>query len=108
MDLIAGQYDANDSALRRTVERIKDALEPVGILAPASRASGRRPALTARHGAHIAPTEEPFLAINSRSLSTLFVLVRGVSGSDAAAQNSVSGELLIRGLWVRSPRGPPR
>ncbi len=34
MDLIADQYDANDSALRRTVERIKDALDPAGILAP--------------------------------------------------------------------------
>ncbi len=33
MDLIAEQYDAHDSALRRTVERIKDALDPVGILA---------------------------------------------------------------------------
>jgi 4-cresol dehydrogenase (hydroxylating) len=34
MDLIADQYAANDSALRRTVERIKDALDPRGILAP--------------------------------------------------------------------------
>jgi 4-cresol dehydrogenase (hydroxylating) len=34
MDLIADQYDANDSALRRTVERIKGALDPQGILAP--------------------------------------------------------------------------
>jgi 4-cresol dehydrogenase (hydroxylating) flavoprotein subunit len=37
MDLIADQYDANDSAPRRTVERIKDALDPAGILDPASR-----------------------------------------------------------------------
>jgi 4-cresol dehydrogenase (hydroxylating) len=34
MDLIAEQYDANDSALRRTMGRIKDALDPNGILAP--------------------------------------------------------------------------
>jgi 4-cresol dehydrogenase (hydroxylating) len=34
MDLIGDQYAANDSALRRTVERIKDALDPRGILAP--------------------------------------------------------------------------
>ena len=34
MDLIADQYDANDSALRRIVESIKDALDPHGILAP--------------------------------------------------------------------------
>ncbi|GAA2216299.1 FAD-binding oxidoreductase [Nonomuraea monospora] len=33
MDLVADQYDANDSALRRTVERIKEALDPQGILA---------------------------------------------------------------------------
>ncbi len=37
MDLIAEQYDAHDSALRRTVERIKDALDPVGILALGKR-----------------------------------------------------------------------
>ena len=42
----------------------------------------------------MAPTEEPFLAINSRSSSTLLALVRGVTGSDAAAQKSVSGKLL--------------
>jgi hypothetical protein len=47
MDLIADQYDANDSALRRTVEHIKDALDPAGILAPTSGASGRPAALTA-------------------------------------------------------------
>jgi len=56
MDLIADQYDANDSALRRTVERIKDALDPAGTLAPASRASGRPAGLTAPtwrpHSAH--------------------------------------------------------
>ncbi|TIC80234.1 FAD-binding oxidoreductase [Nocardioides sp. GY 10127] len=34
MDLVADQYDANDSALRRTVGRIKDALDPLGVLAP--------------------------------------------------------------------------
>jgi FAD/FMN-containing dehydrogenase len=34
MDLIADQYDANDSAPRSTVERIKDALDPAGIFVP--------------------------------------------------------------------------
>jgi len=34
MDLIADQYATNDSALRRTTERIKDALDPQGILSP--------------------------------------------------------------------------
>lgn len=34
MDLVAEQYDANDHALRHTVERIKEALDPLGILAP--------------------------------------------------------------------------
>jgi 4-cresol dehydrogenase (hydroxylating) len=34
MDLIADQYDVNDSALRRMVESIKAALDPRGILAP--------------------------------------------------------------------------
>jgi hypothetical protein len=47
VDLIADQYDANDSALRRTVERIKDALDPAGIRGPAGRASGLPAALTA-------------------------------------------------------------
>jgi hypothetical protein len=40
MDLIADQYDANDSALRRTVERIKDALD--------------RPASSPRQAGHLA------------------------------------------------------
>jgi 4-cresol dehydrogenase (hydroxylating) len=51
MDLIADQYNAHDSALRRTVERIKGALDPTGILAPGKQgiwparpASGRSPA----------------------------------------------------------------
>jgi hypothetical protein len=47
MDLIADQYDAGDSALRRTVASIKDARDPTGILAPTRRASGRPAALTA-------------------------------------------------------------
>ncbi|WP_403022256.1 FAD-binding oxidoreductase [Salinibacterium sp. GXW1014] len=34
MDLVAEQYDFNDHALRRTQERIKDALDPNGILSP--------------------------------------------------------------------------
>lgn len=34
MDLVADCYDADDSALRRTVERIKDALDPSGVLSP--------------------------------------------------------------------------
>jgi 4-cresol dehydrogenase (hydroxylating) flavoprotein subunit len=34
MDLIAEQYDANDSALRRLTETIKDAVDPQGILSP--------------------------------------------------------------------------
>jgi 4-cresol dehydrogenase (hydroxylating) len=45
MDLIADQYDAHGSALRRTVERIKDALDPAGILAPGKQGiwpAGRR------------------------------------------------------------------
>jgi 4-cresol dehydrogenase (hydroxylating) len=34
MDLVAEQYDFNDHALRRTQERVKDALDPKGILSP--------------------------------------------------------------------------
>jgi 4-cresol dehydrogenase (hydroxylating) len=34
MDLVAEQYDFNDHALRRFNERIKDALDPNGILSP--------------------------------------------------------------------------
>jgi hypothetical protein len=74
MDLIADQYDANDSALRRTVERIKDALDPAGIHAPGKQ--GIWPARRADR-AHIAPTEEPFLDITNRASSMLFALIRG-------------------------------
>ncbi|MGW0575839.1 FAD-binding protein [Streptomyces sp. NPDC002143] len=34
MDLVADQYDFNDHALGRLIERIKDAIDPRGILAP--------------------------------------------------------------------------
>jgi 4-cresol dehydrogenase (hydroxylating) len=34
MDLVAGTYDFNDHALRRLNERVKNALDPAGILAP--------------------------------------------------------------------------
>jgi len=34
MDLVADQYDFNDHAMRRFTERLKDAMDPVGILAP--------------------------------------------------------------------------
>jgi 4-cresol dehydrogenase (hydroxylating) flavoprotein subunit len=34
MDEIAGQYDFNDHAARRFNERLKDALDPNGILSP--------------------------------------------------------------------------
>jgi 4-cresol dehydrogenase (hydroxylating) flavoprotein subunit len=34
MDLVAAQYDFNDHALMRLSERIKDALDPAGILSP--------------------------------------------------------------------------
>ena len=34
MDLIASQYDYNDHAMMRFNERIKDTLDPDGILAP--------------------------------------------------------------------------
>jgi len=34
MDLVADQYDFNDHVMRRFTERLKDAIDPVGILAP--------------------------------------------------------------------------
>jgi 4-cresol dehydrogenase (hydroxylating) len=34
MDVVAGTYDFNDHALLRLNERVKNALDPVGILAP--------------------------------------------------------------------------
>src|SRR5699024_4891689 len=34
MDVVGDQYDFNNHALRRTQERIKDALDPAGILSP--------------------------------------------------------------------------
>ena len=34
MDLVADSYDFNDHALRRLNERVKDALDPNGIVAP--------------------------------------------------------------------------
>jgi len=34
MDLVAGSYDYNDHALRRLNERVKDALDPNGVIAP--------------------------------------------------------------------------
>ncbi|MDQ1042373.1 hypothetical protein [Streptomyces sp. V4I2] len=34
MDLVADQYDFNDHAMRRFTEKLKDAIDPVGILAP--------------------------------------------------------------------------
>jgi 4-cresol dehydrogenase (hydroxylating) len=34
MDLIAGTYDFNDHAMRRLNEKVKDVLDPNGILAP--------------------------------------------------------------------------
>jgi 4-cresol dehydrogenase (hydroxylating) len=49
MDLIAEQYDANDSSLRRLTETIKDAVDPSGILSPGkqgiwpARSPGSRP-----------------------------------------------------------------
>jgi hypothetical protein len=63
--------------------------------------STRRP-----HRAHTAPTEGPFSAIASRSQQTVFALLKGEFDAEDAGQESVSGELLIRGLWVRAPRGP--
>ena len=42
MDLVADQLDFNDHIQRRVSEKIKDALDPNGILSPASRASGPR------------------------------------------------------------------
>jgi 4-cresol dehydrogenase (hydroxylating) len=46
MDLVADRYDASGSALRRTVTRLKDALDPHGILAPGKQGiwpGGARP-----------------------------------------------------------------
>jgi 4-cresol dehydrogenase (hydroxylating) flavoprotein subunit len=34
MDLVADQFDFNDHALRRFNQRLKDALDPRGILSP--------------------------------------------------------------------------
>jgi 4-cresol dehydrogenase (hydroxylating) len=34
MDLVADSYGFNDHALRRLNERVKDALDPNGIIAP--------------------------------------------------------------------------
>jgi 4-cresol dehydrogenase (hydroxylating) flavoprotein subunit len=34
MDAVAATYDFNDHALRRLNERVKDALDPAGIIAP--------------------------------------------------------------------------
>ena len=34
MDLVASTYDFNNGALRRLNERVKDALDPNGIIAP--------------------------------------------------------------------------
>jgi 4-cresol dehydrogenase (hydroxylating) len=34
MDLVADQFDFNDHAQRRLNEKLKDALDPNGILAP--------------------------------------------------------------------------
>ena len=34
MDVVAGTFDYGDHALRRLNERVKDALDPNGILAP--------------------------------------------------------------------------
>lgn len=39
MDLIADRYDAGGSALRRTVEKIKNAVDPVGVLSPGKQGS---------------------------------------------------------------------
>jgi 4-cresol dehydrogenase (hydroxylating) flavoprotein subunit len=47
MDLVAEQYDFNDHAQRRFNERLKDALDPDGILAPGKQGiwpAGMRPA----------------------------------------------------------------
>jgi 4-cresol dehydrogenase (hydroxylating) len=47
MDLVAGTYDFNGHALRRLNERVKDALDPNGIVAPGKSGiwpKGRRPA----------------------------------------------------------------
>jgi hypothetical protein len=34
MDEVAGQYDFNDYAYRRFIEKLKDAVDPNGILSP--------------------------------------------------------------------------
>jgi 4-cresol dehydrogenase (hydroxylating) len=46
MDLVAGTYDFNDHALRRLNERVKDAIDPHGIIAPGKSGiwpKGQRP-----------------------------------------------------------------
>ena len=101
MDLIADQNDPNESAPPPHRRTHQGRPRPGRHSRPGKR--GIRPARRADR-AHIAPTEELFLAINSRSSSMLFALVRGVTGADVAAQKSVSEEFLIRGLSVRSPR----
>ena len=55
MDLVADQFDFNDHALRRLTERLKDALDPAGILAPGK--SGIWPAGQGRR-ASTEPTRE--------------------------------------------------
>lgn len=49
MDLVAGTYDFNDHALLRLNERVKTALDPMGIIAPGK--SGIRPAKAAEAAA---------------------------------------------------------
>jgi hypothetical protein len=58
--------------------------------------------------AHKTPTEGPKTPTRNHERSTLNPLVRAAFTRPSAGQKSVSSELLIRGLWVRSPRGPPR
>jgi len=52
MDLIAGEYDFNDHALLRLNERVKDALDPDGILAPGKQGVWPK-SLRASHGRKI-------------------------------------------------------